>query len=110
MDADSRRPGELDAGREIDDFAEVVADDQLRLMFLCCHPALSPDAQVALTLRLFGGLDTTEIARAFLVPEATIAQRIVRAKRKLRDNHATYRIPRPPSCPIGWVSSSPRSR
>jgi RNA polymerase sigma-70 factor (ECF subfamily) len=62
-------------------------------MFLCCHPALSADARVALTLRLLGGLQTTEIARAFLVPEATIAQRIVRAKRKLHDNHAAYRIP-----------------
>ena len=62
-------------------------------MFLCCHPALAADAQVALTLRLLGGLDTPEIARAFLVPEATMAQRIVRAKRKLRDNHAAYRIP-----------------
>jgi RNA polymerase sigma-70 factor (ECF subfamily) len=68
-------------------------------MFLCCHPALSPDAQVALTLRLLGGLETPEIARAFLVPEPTIAQRIVRAKRKLRDNHAPYRIPRPAELP-----------
>ncbi|MEZ5143139.1 MAG: DUF6596 domain-containing protein [Acidimicrobiales bacterium] len=78
---------------ELDAFVDVVPDDQLRLMFLCCHPALSPDAQVALTLRLLGGLQTSEIARAFLVPEATMAQRIVRAKRKLRDNHAAYRIP-----------------
>jgi len=62
-------------------------------MFLCCHPALAADSQVALTLRLLGGLETGEIARAFLLPEATIAQRIVRAKRKLRDNHAPYRIP-----------------
>lgn len=84
---------------ELDGFVEVVADDQLRLMFLCCHPALAPDAQVALTLRLLGGLDTPEIARAFLVPEATLAQRIVRAKRKLRDNHAPYRIPRPAELP-----------
>ncbi len=76
-------------GPEVD----AVPDDQLRLMFLCCHPVLSPDAQVALTLRLLGGLQTPEIARAFLVPEATTAQRIVRAKRKLRDNHARYRIP-----------------
>ncbi len=84
---------------DLDDFIDVVADDQLRLMFLCCHPALAPDAQVALTLRLLGGLETPEIARAFLVPEATIAQRIVRAKRKLRDNHAPYRIPRPAELP-----------
>jgi RNA polymerase sigma-70 factor (ECF subfamily) len=62
-------------------------------MFLCCHPALAADAQVALTLRLLGGLETPEIAKAFLVPEATMAQRVVRAKRKLRDNHAPYRIP-----------------
>jgi RNA polymerase sigma-70 factor, ECF subfamily len=78
---------------ELDGFVDVVPDDQLRLMFLCCHPALATDAQVALTLRLLGGLDTPEIARAFLVPEPTLAQRIVRAKRKLRDNHAPYRVP-----------------
>jgi RNA polymerase sigma-70 factor (ECF subfamily) len=78
---------------DLDALVDVVADDQLRLMFLCCHPALAPDAQVALVLRLLGGLETPEIARAFLVPEATMAQRIVRAKRKLRDNHAAYRIP-----------------
>ena len=78
----------------LDDFVDVVADDQLRLMFLCAHPALAVDAQVALILRLLGGLETSEIAKAFVVPEATMAQRIVRAKRKLHDNHASYRIPR----------------
>jgi RNA polymerase sigma-70 factor (ECF subfamily) len=84
---------------DLDGFVDVVDDDQLRLMFLCCHPALAADAQVALTLRLLGGLDTSEIARAFLVPEATLAQRIVRAKRKLRDNHAPYRVPRAAELP-----------
>jgi RNA polymerase sigma-70 factor, ECF subfamily len=63
----------------------AAADDQLRLVLLCCHPALDQDAQIALTLRLVGGLTTSEIAAAFLVPEATLAQRIVRAKRKIRD-------------------------
>jgi RNA polymerase sigma-70 factor (ECF subfamily) len=78
---------------DLDAFVDVVADDQLRLLFLCCHPALAADVQVALTLRLMGGLGTPEIAKAFLVPEAAMAQRIVRAKRKLRDNHAAYRVP-----------------
>jgi len=77
----------------LDDFVDVVVDDQLRLMFLCAHPALAADAQVPLILRLLAGLETGEIARSFLVPEATMAQRIVRAKRKLHDNHASYRIP-----------------
>jgi RNA polymerase sigma-70 factor (ECF subfamily) len=84
---------------DLDTFVDVVPDDQLRLIVLCCHPALAIDAQVALTLRLLGGLETDEIARAFLVPEATMAQRIVRAKRKLRDNHAPYRIPRAAELP-----------
>ncbi len=84
---------------ELEAFVQVVPDDQLRLMFLCCHPALSGDAQVALTLRLLGGLEVPEIARAFLVADATVAQRIVRAKRKLRHNHASCRIPSPAELP-----------
>jgi RNA polymerase sigma-70 factor, ECF subfamily len=79
---------------DLDVLVDIVPDDQLRLMFLCCHPSLAADAQVALTLRLLGGLETPEIARSFLVPEVTMAQRIVRAKRKLRANHAPYRVPR----------------
>jgi RNA polymerase sigma-70 factor (ECF subfamily) len=72
---------------------KTVPDDRLRLIFTCCHPALNQPAQVALTLRLLGGLETPEIARAFFVPEATLAQRIVRAKRKIKNTRLPYRVP-----------------
>jgi RNA polymerase sigma factor (sigma-70 family) len=84
----------------------VVEDDRLRLIFTCCHPALAPEAQVALTLRLLGGLTVAEIAQAFLVPETTMAQRITRAKKKI----SVARIPTSSVCLAPTISRESRSR
>src|SRR5207244_5423716 len=89
LGSDELTPPDLDAA--LDDH---IGDDLLRLVFTACHPVLSTEARVALTLRLLGGLTTDEIARAFLVPEPTIAQRIVRAKRTLAEKRIPFEVPR----------------
>ena len=96
-------------GPDEDEEVGPVRDDQLRLIFTCCHPALSPLAQTALTLRLLGGLEVPEIARAYVVPEATISQRIVRAKKKSATPASRTGCPARRSCPTGCRRCSPCS-
>ena len=91
---------EGEAGEEASPDVEAIPDDRLRLIFTCCHPVLSRESQVALTLKLLGGLSTAEVARAFLVSEPTIAQRIVRAKRTIQTAGVPYEVPEPGELPL----------
>jgi RNA polymerase sigma-70 factor (ECF subfamily) len=87
----------------------TIPDERLELVFTCCHPALALDAQIALTLRTLGGLSTEEIARAFLVPEQTMAKRLVRAKRKIKAAGSRFAFPRHICCLTGSPRCSPSS-
>ena len=97
---ESARRRREEAAGQLPEPVEVRGDDELTLLFLCCHPALSPLSQIALTLRAVGGLTTAEIARALLVPEATVGQRISRAKQRIRDTGAEFTMPPPLDRPV----------
>ena len=101
-----RLHADANAAPVLDEDGETVEDDRLRLIFTCSHPALSPDAQIALTLREVCGLSTEEIARAFLAAPSAVAQRIVRAKTKIRDARIPYQVPSRTECPTGSTPCS----